>query len=245
MSGLRTRVGYKTSNECVQDITASIKEPTSHLRLTGFDCRVTTGTTESNLRPQRHHWWEVGGLNPIPSECSMQGTDFNHSTWNGRNPLFLFQTVTKSGWICTSHSTRMRLQMAWGHYWPRILHDCFANTGYGANHLLFRVQGSRIRTTQAPTYSGSPGPPNVVEYWCTMPGFEPEFSLTKSWRIRVVHKGELNLRPISLTRNALPLSHIDVALLLLMLLLLLLLLFILTVIIIVVFVVFLILVSLF
>ena len=94
-------------------ITASVKEPTSYLRLVGPTRRVTTGPTESNLQPQRRRWWEVGGSNPIPSECSMQGTDSNYSTWNDRNPLFLLQTdkLNQNG-VFAFHSTHVRPQSA-------------------------------------------------------------------------------------------------------------------------------------
>ena len=88
----------------------------------------------------------------------MQGTDSNYSTWNGRNPLFLLQTVTNQN----------------GFYVPQ--HTCATPTGVGSlmtayiacllcqhrvrgKPFIIKVGESRIRTTHTPTHSGSPSHP--------------------------------------------------------------------------------------
>ena len=106
-------------------ITASVTEPILYLRLLYPDCRVSTGTIESNLQPQR------------------------------QEPIFLLQTdkhslisQAESEWIfyvpqhtCAGHDSG-------GLLLSRISHAPFATRWYGTNHLLLRLgkEGSVLPT---------------------------------------------------------------------------------------------------
>ena len=90
-------------------------------------------------------------MNPIPSECSMQGTDSNYSTWNDRNPSSCSKLTTESEWsfcvpqhTCAGHDSG-------GLLLSHISHAPFATRWYGTNHLYIKVGESRIRTTHTPT----------------------------------------------------------------------------------------------